>query len=162
MTCDIRRIRAPAARRVAHVRIDDDNDNDNDDDGVRDDDRDDDVVQCGMRHAPIKRLVDEMEEEERGLKGGGAGTTGRAEGKRHGRMSVVRVNPQIGYRRSGGGEGEEEDGVCVGVGGGDGIGDGVGDECDGPERLYSDDDVFVVLQNQRGGCTDKDPTQQSN
>ena len=72
---------------------------------------------------------------------------GRAEGKRHGQMSVVRVNPRIGYRRSGGGEGEEEDGVCVDVGGGDGIGDGdgVGNECDGPEWLCSDDVVFVAL-----------------
>ncbi len=64
-TCDIHRIRAPAARRDARVRVDDDDDDvngvraDAQDDDDDDNDDDDDVVQCGMRQcAPIDQLVD--------------------------------------------------------------------------------------------------------
>jgi hypothetical protein len=95
-TCDIHRIRAPAARCDARVRV---NDDDDDVDGVRadaqddddDDSDDDDVVQCGMRQcAPIDQLVD-------GVGGGGGGIEGRgawettapSEGRCHGRMSAV-------------------------------------------------------------------------
>jgi hypothetical protein len=61
-TCDIHRIRAPAARCDARVRVRVDDDDDVIVDGVRadaqddddDDNDDDDVVQCGMRQcAPI-------------------------------------------------------------------------------------------------------------
>jgi hypothetical protein len=96
-TCDIHRIRAPAARRDARVRVDDDDD---DVDGVRadaqdddDDDNDnDDVVQCGMRQcAPIDQLVDGVGGGGGGgIEGGGAwGMTVPSEGRCHGRMSVV-------------------------------------------------------------------------
>ncbi len=93
--CDIHRICAPAARRDACVRVDDD---DNDVDGVRadaqdddDDDNDDDVVQCGMRQcAPIDQLVDGVGGRGGGIEGGGAwGMTAPSEGRCHGRMSVV-------------------------------------------------------------------------
>jgi hypothetical protein len=76
-----------------------------------------------MGHAPIERLVDGDGGGGEGIERGGAqGTTAWAEGgTRHGQMSVVRVNHRIGYCCSGGGEGEEEDSICVGVVGGDGV-----------------------------------------
>jgi hypothetical protein len=118
------------------MRIDDDDD---DVDGIRDDDRDDDdddVVRCGIQHAPIERLVDGDGGEGGVIEGGGAGDDGAGKGETP-RPNVHRSRQPPNWLSSfGGGEGGEEDGVCVGVGGGDGDGDGVGDERDGYEWLY--------------------------
>ncbi len=105
----------------------------------------------------------EMEEEEEGgSRGGGVGDDGASGGVTP--RPNVRRSRQPSNQLSSFGGGEEEDGVCVGVGGGGSDGDRVGDECDGLKWPYwtglttSSLSYFEIKEED----AQTNPTQQSN